>query len=180
MRPTRTRQSSSPNLTPQQIDKLAQQEQSQNNPTRYRKPVEEWDLVELARGRPRAADGSFKGRNPKWISSEVLEESRRRFQAGALVEVEANMDLAIKVIANILSDPDVDPRIRLDSAKFIVNHVLGTPKVKAEIVTNSPFATLIASSLINPDGSDSHPQAAIAAHEIIDSTTLEDEEIEEL
>ena len=168
-----------PEKTTAQINKEAEREASELNPTRFKKPVETWDLQELARGRPRAADGSFKGRSPKWISSEVLEESRRRFQAGALVEVEANMDLAIKVIANILSDPDQDPRIRLDSAKFIINHVLGTPKVKAEIVTNSPFATLIASSLINPDGSDSHPQAAIAsAHEIIDSTTLE--EIEEL
>lgn len=187
---TRSRRAQTPSsqthqsLTPQQIDVLARKEQSELNPTRYRKPVEEWDLEELARGRPRAADGSFKGRNPKWVSSEVLEESRKRFQQGSLTAIEASFDSAIKVITHILKDSDNEPRVRLDAAKFIVNHVMGTPRVRAEIVTNSPFQSILAASLVNPDGASSHPlqiqSSSPSQEQDPDIIDIDSDDIEEL
>src|SRR4051794_35813754 len=44
------------------------------------KPLEEWDDEELARGRPRAMDGSFRGKSPDWINRQVHEEALRRFK----------------------------------------------------------------------------------------------------
>src|SRR5690606_18560963 len=45
----------------------------------YKKPLAEWDNEELARGRPRNADGTFSGPTPAYISAEVHEEALDRF-----------------------------------------------------------------------------------------------------
>src|SRR5688572_29031807 len=44
------------------------------------KPMDEWDEEELARGRPRAADGTFRGKSPSWITREQYETALGRFK----------------------------------------------------------------------------------------------------
>src|SRR4051794_20110709 len=43
------------------------------------KPIEQWDAEELAKGRPRAVDGTFKGRPPTWVTRELYEQAMSRF-----------------------------------------------------------------------------------------------------
>jgi hypothetical protein len=45
------------------------------------KPVDEWDLEELSRGRPRNAKGEFRGPAPKWITRDIHERAMERFKA---------------------------------------------------------------------------------------------------
>jgi hypothetical protein len=53
------------------------------------KPLEDWDLEELARGRPRAQDGTFRGRSTGWINRETHEEAMKRFKE--VVKTELNV-----------------------------------------------------------------------------------------
>jgi len=56
---------------------------------RWAKPIEEWDWQELARGRPRCADGTFKGVAPQWVTLAVRNEAKRRLLARANAEIAA-------------------------------------------------------------------------------------------
>lgn len=141
--------------------KLAQKRYARKVPPEFEKiykPIEEWDAQELARGRPRASDGTFKGKAPAWITREVHEESMTRFRQ--LVRDGANgatLD-AIEIIQKILNDnrkdrrgrPVVPASTKLDAAKFLVEHVLGKPTQRTETDISVKLQGILASAVITP------------------------------
>jgi hypothetical protein len=129
------------------------------------KPVEEWDLEELAHGKPRNAGGGFGGRVPAWITPDVTREAKRRLYTHAFGKLGTHADLAIQTIKNLLVDeqvddkgkPLVDARTKLDAAKFIVEHILGKPKEVVEINATDNARQVLASAIVLDDGrQDSH------------------------
>lgn len=130
----------------------------------YSKPVEEWDLEELARGRPRHPTGGFRGPRPKWITSTVLAEAQRRLKERAFEGLSVNVDSAVKVMAELMSNQDtnefgdymVPAKVKLDAATFIVEQVLGKAKQSVELGANDSMRNMLATVMVNPDGNPSH------------------------
>lgn len=137
-----------------------------------RKPLEEWDMEELARGRPRDANGGFSGAPPKWITPVVTMEAKRRLQLGALGELGTMVGNAIRVVYDMMMNdstddngrPIVDAKTRLSCAMFIINHVLGTPKQRVDIEGGSQFKHILASALVVRD----ERGQMVQAHPVVD------------
>lgn len=117
------------------------------------KPIEEWDLDELARGRPRASDGSFKGPAPTWVTAELKEEAYNRFKEYVKGELAGGSLRALSRIKDLIDDAESD-RVRLDASKFVLEHLIGRPtqEVKGDISLN--LQQILAGVLVNPNGAE--------------------------
>jgi hypothetical protein len=141
------------------------------------KPLEEWDLEELARGRPRCSDGSFKGPVPKWITPVVVKESKRRLRLGALDMLGVMVGDAIRVVHEMMMNDDVDDtgrpivdsRTRLQCAMFIIDHVVGKATVRNESEDEAAFKGMLARALVMRD----HKGNYVNAHPVIELTSDE-------
>lgn len=127
---------------------------------KYQKPIEEWDLEELARGRPRDKNGKFQGAAPKWITATVQKEARRRLLEHAFGTMAAHADLAITTIANLIKSdevddkgkPLVDGRTKLQACIFILEHIMGKPKAVVELTDTNEAKSALAAAIILDDG----------------------------
>ena len=91
--------------------------------------VEELDDEELARGYPRAEDGSFRGR-PAVIPTIVHQRIQRELFARAGERLRANLLDATESMTKIAVDPEVDPNVRIRAAQWVVERIMGkTPDV---------------------------------------------------
>lgn len=124
----------------------------------YQKPIEEWDLEELARGRTRSADGSFKGPQPKWINRQVHEMAMDRFKAAIKSDMNATTVDAMTAIRGILNNEETDEKgkpvvpasTKIDAAKFLLEHVVGKPKQQLEADVSVQLQSILAVVMANP------------------------------
>jgi hypothetical protein len=124
------------------------------------KPLEEWDEDEMAHGRPKAADGTFRGRDPKWITRQVHEEAIRRFKDLSQAELRAIVPEALKQLRTIVTCDDTDEdgkrlvpmSTKLDAIKFTVEHLLGKPTARVEMDISARLQAMLGVALVNPDG----------------------------
>jgi hypothetical protein len=131
----------------------------------YKRPVSEWDLEELARGRPRNSAGTFSGAPPKWITPVVMAEAKRRLAQNAFGELAVHLPLAIKVIVKLMESkalddkgrPLVDAATKAKCAMFIVEHVVGKPKASIDISGTDVVGSFLANALVLDDGDPAHP-----------------------
>jgi hypothetical protein len=104
------------------------------------KPIEEWDAEELARGRPRAVNGTFSGRPPTWVSREVYEQAMSRFTQIIREQVQVEAAGALQIVNMILHNEEVDDKgkplvpasVKLDAAKWLTEHIIGKPTQRVE------------------------------------------------
>lgn len=136
-------------LTPKQIRARARRAQKKGGMayadelSLLHKPIEEWDNEELARGRPRASDGTFKGKAPEWIHRAIHEQAVDKFKELVKQDLSVHTLTAITTVKWILECDDLDEKdkpvvpasTKLDAAKFLIEQLLGKPKqeVKADI-----------------------------------------------
>lgn len=126
----------------------------------YRKPLEKWDLEELAHGRVRGADGTFVGRAPSWITPVMQAEAKRRLLTATFGKMAKHIDTAVQVVANLMTSeeiddkgrPIVDARTKLAAAAFVLEHFLGKPTVFVEAEINDMTKSAIASAIVLDDG----------------------------
>ena len=152
-------------LTPKQIRARARRRanrgyslSTQEMDILYHKPIEEWDLEELARGRTRAPDGTFKGPQPKWINRQVHEMSMDRFKAAIKSDMNATTIDAMTAIRGILNNEEVDEKgkpvvpasTKIDAAKFLLEHVVGKPKQVLEADVSVQLQSILAVVMANP------------------------------
>lgn len=129
------------------------------------KPVEEWDLEELARGKPRNARGDFRGKAPTWIAPAITREAKRRLHDESFGMLAANAGKAVTVIVKLMEDrslddngrPVVDARTKLEAAKFVIEHIIGKPKAVVEIDGSDRVAQFLARALVLDSGEAAHP-----------------------
>lgn len=151
------------------------------------KPLEEWDEEELARGRPRAKDGSFKGASPGWISRKMHEDAMARFKGIVEGRMREETVTALGVMHNILDNEDIDekgrpvvsPSTKLDAAKFLLEHVVGKPTQHAEVDISVRLQALLATATAGPlaDGAESFALPPGGAYEeIIDAEEVDEDE----
>lgn len=122
------------------------------------KPVEEWDLEELAHGRPRDKKGNFGSRMPGWIPREIHEKSMERFKSVIRTEMNKQTPVALEAVQWILGQDDYDPRGRpivppstkLDAAKFLLEHVVGKPVQHIEGDISVKLQAILGSVIGNP------------------------------
>lgn len=130
----------------------------------YKKPVAEWDWEELSRGRPRGENGKFSGTKPDWVTPSTLAEAQRRMRNLTESELMTHANHAIAVLVELMTDSDCDDfgkpvvpaSVRIDAAKYILNHTIGLPRARVEIEASNPLQELMADVLVNPDDQPSH------------------------
>lgn len=144
----------------------------------YKKPIAEWDLEELARGRPRTPAGNFQGGVPKWITPVILAEAKKRLLTETFGQMAAHVDLAIRTVVKVMNDeevddkgkPTTDSRTKLTAAMFVIEHITGKPKAIVEVDAADFTKSVLASAIMLDDGM---PQGHLA---IEGEFTVDDEE----
>jgi hypothetical protein len=145
-----------------------------------RKPINEWDTEELARGRPRDKDGTFRGVTPKWITPLIMDEAKRRLKVGALETLSSKVIDAIEVIHKLMmsderdSDgkPIVDARTRLQAAQFIIEHTIGKARQPVDMNGSADgYRQFLAGALKMVDTNGQ----LVDAHPVIEGTAVETE-----
>jgi hypothetical protein len=130
-----------------------------------RKPLAEWDLEELARGRPRGPKG-FIGRPPVWLSPAIRTEAGRRLKVEAYSLLSGHVEDAIKVLCDLMLN-SVDDRIRADAAKFIIEHVIGKAKQQLDVEVGEGVKGMLARALVTRN---KQTGELVDAHPVIDLT----------
>lgn len=124
----------------------------------YKKPIEDWDIDELAHGRPKNAAGHFKGPNPKWITAQMHEESMNRFTAIVKTHMRATTVDALALLTNLINDDSVDdkgkylvpPSVKLEASKFLIEHVVGKPTQRIENDVSIKLQAILGQVMVNP------------------------------
>lgn len=124
------------------------------------KPIEEWDLEELARGMPKNKKGRFSGKPPTWITPDIMREAKKRLLAHTNALIGEQIDKAVEVIVDLMNDnsiddkgrPCVDARTKLDAAKFIIEHVKGKATAVVEVEATDNVRQILAAAIVLDDG----------------------------
>jgi len=139
------------------------------------KPIEEWDDEELARGRPRNKNGTFQGSSPKWVTNAVREEAQKRF--GTMVKSEMNhlTTGALEMLKTLMEDdsrdargrPNVSANVRVDVAKFLLEHIVGKPTQRQESDISVKLQGILGMAIVQPNAlgelpSGDNPMASVS------------------
>lgn len=115
------------------------------------KPLELWDMEELARGKPRRSDGKFGGASPVWLTPAIMLEAKRRFISHTFSDLAVYATKAVKVIVKIMEDPDTDDKLRYQAATFIIEHVIGRAPARVEMEVKETTRDFLADILMVED-----------------------------
>jgi len=148
----------------------------------WAKPISEWDIEELARGRPGDKNGQFRGRTPSWITPAIQQEAKKRLLNETMGKLSHHIDKAVVAIGNLIDSdevddkgkPIVDARTKLAAAQFILEIFLGKPKAIIEIGATDDTRSLLASAIVLDDGLPQDHQV------ILEGEIVEEDEMEEL
>lgn len=121
------------------------------------RPITEWDDEELARGRPRARDGSFRGVAPQWVNRQVHEEAVNRFTGIAQGRLRAIVPEAIALVERLIREdgkddkgrPLVPASVRLEAAKWAVEHLVGKPTQRVETDISVKLQGILANVIVS-------------------------------
>lgn len=128
----------------------------------YKKPIDEWDLEELAHGRPRNDRGNFSGRPPGWVTPAIQKEAKKRLLDETYGELAGHVHVAIKTVAGLMTSeeldekgkPIVDARTRLAASMFVIENIIGKPKAIVELQADDFTRQAIAAAIVLDDGLD--------------------------
>lgn len=148
------------------------------------KPVEDWDLEELAHGRPRGPKGTFRGPIPKWITADVTREAKKRLFGHAFGQMGSQVDLAIKTIYNLMTSeevddkgkPIVDARTKLAAAQFILEHVVGKPERVVSLDVTDNVRQMVASAIVLDTGVEDSHLVIEGSATVVDEELMADDE----
>lgn len=129
------------------------------------KPIDDWDLEELARGRTRDANGGFKGRPPAFMPRAVMERIQGRYKLLLKGQLDQQATTALGVIENLLRNNDVDDKgkplvpaaTKLDAAKWLVEHVVGKPVQPTTTDVSVKLQGILGAVMVNPTMDEAHP-----------------------
>lgn len=122
--------------------------------------VEDLDDDELAQGRLKASDGTFRGRPPTVIPSEMVQAMRREWLSRAQNKLaEALMSKGIGTLVELASESP-DDAVRLRAAQAIIERTMGKVPDKIEVAAEDPVETLFRKILNDPFGLAPHEPSA--------------------
>lgn len=149
-----------------------------------RKPVEDWDLEELAKGRPKDKNGNFSGAPPGWITREVHERAMDRFREMVRTDMQSHTVIALNTIKEMLEDESEDDKgkpivpagVKADLAKFLIEHLLGKPKQPVEADINIKLQGILGAVLVQPSEIMAGGYEPSASHRVIDGEVVSEVE----
>jgi hypothetical protein len=152
----------------------------------YQKPITEWDVEELAHGRPRSKNGSFQGKVPRWITPAVQQEAKRRLLHQTFGSLAGHMTSAVKCIGQLITStevddngkPLVDARTKLAASIFVIENIMGKPKAVVEVNGADLVQQALAAAIILDDGGEQDEQIVLDG-EWEETDQEDDAEIEE-
>lgn len=123
------------------------------------KPLEEWDLEELSRGRPRNANGDFSGRKPRWVTREIHERAMEQFQLMIKTEMGRQGITALDTLEWVLNNDERDekgklivpPSAKNQAAMFLLEHVVGKPKQHVQQDISVKLQGILGAAMVNPN-----------------------------
>lgn len=132
------------------------------------KPIEEWDLEELARGRPRDKRGHFSGKPPSYMPRAVHERIAERFKMLIRDSMNFNATQALGVVNNLINNNELDDKgkpvvpasVKLDASKWLIEHVIGKPVQPQTTDISVKLQGILGAVMVNPVLDDSHPDMA--------------------
>lgn len=114
--------------------------------------VEDLDDEELSRGQLRASDGTFRGRPPKVMPTEMVQAMRREWLSRAQDKLrEALMNHGIGTLVELARE-GIDESVRLRAAQAIIERTMGKVPDKIELASEDPVETLFRKILSDPFG----------------------------
>lgn len=176
-----------PVLTPKQIRARARRAGALPNLKEQEamlgKPVEEWDLEELAKGRPRNAQGNFAGRPPSYISREIHEKAMERFKEMVRTDMRSHTVIAMDIMKKIMLDDDIDEKgkpttpasVKVDVAKFLIEHLVGKPTQPIQNDINIKLQGILGAVLVQP-GEIPGSFVPASSHREVEGSVVEDDE----
>lgn len=140
------------------------------------KPIDQWDMEELARGRPRNSRGDFTGPSPKWLTPVIIKEAKDRLRVLTRDEIAVFSGDAVRTMHKLMTSEEVDEdgkpivsaSVKLNAAQYLLDQTIGKATNPVEVTGNVQLQHLFASVVVNPDGSEAHP--------VIDGFTEEDDD----
>ena len=123
------------------------------------KPLEDWDLEELAKGRPRNKHGTFTGRKPSWITREIHEKAMERYALLVKDNMNSITVKALKFMSDAIENEDVDEKgkplvganVKADLSKFLIEHVVGKPVARIEQDVSVKLQSILGTVMVNPN-----------------------------
>lgn len=122
--------------------------------------VEDLDDEELAQGRLKSIDGTFRGRPPTVIPSEMVQAMRREWLSRANARLaQALLEKGIGTLVE-LAESSPDDGVRLRAAQAIIERTMGKVPDKIEVAAEDPVETLFRKILNDPFGLAPHEPSA--------------------
>lgn len=148
-----------------------------------KKPMEEWDLEELAKGRPKDKNGNFTGRAPTWVTREMHEKSIELFKEMIRTDMRSHTVVAMTTLKNMLEDEETDERgkphvpagTKADIAKFLIEHLIGKPTQPIQADINLKLQGILGAVLVQPEAMDAFVPSS-SHRDVIDGVVEDDEE----
>jgi hypothetical protein len=176
-------------MTPKQIRARARRRGGFDTPedkmALLTKPIEEWDLEELARGRPKDKNGQFRGGAPKWITREIHEKALEAFKSKVRSDMRSLTVKSLDVLEEMLDSDEVDDKgkplvpagTKVDIAKFLIEHLIGKPTQPIQADISLKLQGILGAVLVQP-GQDGGFVPSASHRGIIEGTVEEEDEDE--
>lgn len=123
----------------------------------YHKPIDEWDIEELAKGRPKV-NGKFTGPTPRWINRAMKEEAQSRFTVAVKGEMRNLTVTALETLKDMMVNEDTDDKgkpfvaasTKADISKFFLEHTVGKPTQRVEQDVSVKLQAILGTVMVNP------------------------------
>jgi hypothetical protein len=123
--------------------------------------IEDLDDEELAQGRLRSADGTFRGRPPTVVPMELVQAMRREWLGRAESRLrQALLSSGIGTLVQLADDDTVDPGVRLRAAEKIIERTMGKVPDRVVVAADDPVESLFRNILTDPLGLAPHEPSA--------------------
>lgn len=123
------------------------------------KPLDQWDLEELKRGRPRGIDGKFRGPTPQgFLRAEIKEKIREELQRRVRGKLDTLTIDALSTIEAIMDNNEIDGRgrpivpagVKMRAAEFVVDHMMGKPVARVENDLSAKLMAVLGDVMVAP------------------------------
>lgn len=108
---------------------------------------------ELARGRLKNADGTFRGAPSRWVPAEFHKECVRELMRRGKELYQENYIQAIQAMTTIATTPSIEVNSRIKAAQFVIERIEGKVPEKLEIGVSEPWQELLSGVVATIDPS---------------------------
>lgn len=106
---------------------------------------------ELARGRLRNDDGTFRGAPARWVPAEFHKECIRELMRRGKELYQENYIQAIQAMTTIATTPSIEVNSRIKAAQFVIERIEGKVPERLEVGVSEPWQELLSGIVATVD-----------------------------